>query len=144
MLEALSGETQLYPIIGDPIVFVKSPQRMTAWFAARGHNGICIPMQVPKDDLETVVRGLERTPNVRGLLITMPHKNAMLDLCATCSTTSRRVGAVSIVRRNADASWHGDMLDGLSFVEAQKKQGAVLQGARVLQVAREAPSRMRS
>jgi shikimate dehydrogenase len=29
MLENLSGETRLFPIIGDPIVFTKSPQRLT-------------------------------------------------------------------------------------------------------------------
>ena len=67
MLEQLSGETALYPIIGDPIIFVKSPQRMTAQFEARGLNGICIPMQVPDGDLEGVVRGLQLVPNVQCL-----------------------------------------------------------------------------
>jgi shikimate dehydrogenase len=73
MLCELSGETALYPILGDPIIYVKSPQRLTASFEARGHNGICVPMQVPGGDLEVVVRGLQLVPNVRGLLITMPH-----------------------------------------------------------------------
>jgi shikimate dehydrogenase len=41
---------------------------------------------------------------------------------------------VNIARRNPDGSWHGDMLDGLAFVAAQKKEGARLEGARVLQV----------
>ncbi len=134
MLEKLSGETLLYPIIGDPIVFVKSPQRLTAEFEARGHYGICVPMQVADGELERVVRGLERVANVRGLLITMPHKNAMFAYCATSSTTSKLLGVVSLVRRNTDGSWHGDMLDGVAFVAAQKKQGARLEGARVLQI----------
>lgn len=47
MLEELSGETLLCPIIGDPIIFVKSPQCLSAIFEARNHNGICVPMQVP-------------------------------------------------------------------------------------------------
>ena len=134
MLEQLSGETALYPIIGDPIIFVKSPQRMTAQFEARGHNGICIPMQVLDGDLEGVVRGLQLVPNVQGLLVTMPHKNTMFSYCSTSSETSKLLGVVSVVRRNADGSWHGDMLDGLAFVAAQKKQGAKLEGARVLQI----------
>jgi shikimate dehydrogenase len=124
----------LYPIIGDPIIFVKSPQRMTANFEARGHNGICVPMQVPDGDLESVVLGLQRVPNVRGLLVTMPHKNAMFAYCSTSSETSKLLGVVSVVRRNTDGSWHGDMLDGLAFVAAQKKAGAKPQGARVLQI----------
>ena len=54
MLENLSGETRLFPIIGDPIKFVQSSSRLTSGFEARGHNGICIPMQVSAADLEVV------------------------------------------------------------------------------------------
>jgi shikimate dehydrogenase len=134
MPEKLNGETLLYPIIGDPIAFVKSPQRLTSVFEARGHNGICVPMQVPEGKLESVVSGLGHVPNIRGLLITMPHKNTMFAFCATSSQTSKLLGAVNVARRNADGSWHGDMLDGLAFVAACTKAGARLKGARVLQV----------
>lgn len=134
MLEHLSGETALYPIIGDPIVFVKSPRAMTAEFERRGHNGICVPMQVPDGSLDSFLRGLASVPNVRGLLVTMPHKNAMFAQCSTSSETSRLLSVVSIARRNADASWHGEMLDGIAFVTAMKKQGAKPEGARVLQI----------
>jgi shikimate dehydrogenase len=44
------------------------------------------------------------------------------------------VGAVNVARQNPDGSWHGDMLDGLAFVAAQKKQGAKLEGAWVPQI----------
>jgi shikimate dehydrogenase len=134
MLEKLSGETCLYPIIGDPISFVKSPQRLTAKFEELGHNGICVPMQVPDGALENVVRGLGSVPNVRGLLITMPHKNAIFGLCATSSETSKLLSVVNIARRNADGSWHGDMLDGSAFVAAMQREGSRLERARVLQV----------
>ena len=39
---------------------------------------------------------------------------------------------VSVIRRNSDGSWHGDMLDGLAFVKAQQDHGAVVPGARAL------------
>jgi shikimate dehydrogenase len=132
MLERLSGETRLFPIIGDPIVYVKSPERLTSGFAARGHNGICVPMQVPKGDLESVMHGLSRIPNIDGLLVTMPHKFAAYAYCATSSERSRMLKGVSVMRRNAEGSWHGDMLDGLAFVKAQQDQGAQPEGARVL------------
>jgi len=134
MLEFLSGETRLFPIIGDPIIFAKSPQRLTSGFAARGHNGICVPMQVPDGDLEIVMQGLTRTPNVDGLLVTMPHKFAAFSYCATSSERARLLRVVSVTRRNVDGSWHGDMLDGLAFVKAQKDEGAQPDGARVLLV----------
>jgi shikimate dehydrogenase len=132
MLENLSGETRLFPIIGDPIIYVKSPQYFTNSIAARGHNGICVPMQVPEHDLEAAMRGLSAVPNVDGLLITMPHKFTAFAYCATGSETARILRVVSVMRRNRDGSWHGDMLDGLAFVKAQKDGGARPEGARVL------------
>jgi shikimate dehydrogenase len=132
MLEYLSGETRLFPIIGDPIIYVQSPRRLTSGFAARGHNGLCIPMQVSAADLEPVMQGLTRTPNVDGLLITMPHKFTCFAYCATSSDTAKLFGVVSVMRRNPDGSWHGDMLDGRAFVKAQIDEGAKPKGARVL------------
>src|SRR5712671_4901275 len=134
MLENLSGETRLFPIIGDPIIFVKIPPRLTGDLEARGHNGICVPMQVPETDLEGVMNGLSRIPNIDGLLITMPHKFTAFAYCATSSERAKLLGVVSVMRRNPDGSWHGDMLDGLAFVKAQKDEGAQPHGARVLLV----------
>jgi len=85
MLGNLSGETRLFPIIGDPIIFVKIPPLLTGDLEARGHNGICVPMQVPETDLEGVMNGLSRIPNIDGLLITMPHKFTAFAYCATSS-----------------------------------------------------------
>src|SRR5712675_2991655 len=48
MLENLSGETRLFPIIGDPIIFVKIPPRLTGDLEARGDNAICVPLQLPE------------------------------------------------------------------------------------------------
>jgi shikimate dehydrogenase len=104
MLECLSGETRLYPILGDPITAVQSPQTLTRGFEARGHNGICVPMQVPQPDLVDVMHGLAPVPNVDGLLITMPHKFAAFRLCASSSERAKLLGVVSVIRRNPDGA----------------------------------------
>ena len=132
MLARLNGETRLYPIIGAPIVYVKSPERLTSGFAARGYNGICVPMQVSQEDLEGVMHGLTLVPNISGLLVTMPHKSTAYSYCTTRSERAKLLEVVSVMRRNPDGSWHGDMLDGLAFVNAQQDQGARPEGARVL------------
>jgi shikimate dehydrogenase len=134
MPDLLSGETRLFPIVGDPIIYAKSPERLTLGFAARGHNGICVPMQVRQGDLDGSMRGLSLTGNVDGLLITMPHKTTSFAYCATSNERASLFGVVSVMRRNQDGSWHGDMLDGLAFVKAQVDQGAKPEGARVLLV----------
>ena len=132
MLDHLSGATRLFPIIGDPIEYVESPARLTRSFGARGHNAVCVPMQVPGPALDDVMRGLSSTPNVDGLLVTMPHKRTAFSYCATSSERATLLGVVSVIRRNSDGTWHGDMLDGLAFVKAQKDHGARPAGSRVL------------
>jgi shikimate dehydrogenase len=134
MVDRLSGATRLFPIIGDPVKYVESPVRLTRTFHELGHNGICIPLQVPADDLDTVMAGLTASRNVDGILVTMPHKFTAFAHCATSAERAQMLGVVSVMRRNADRSWHGDMLDGLAFVKAQRDHGAQPSGVRVLLV----------
>jgi shikimate dehydrogenase len=134
MFDRLSGATRLFPIIGDPIRYVESPVRLSRTFEERGFDGICVPMQVPAGDLDAVLAGLTAARNVDGVLVTMPHKFAAFAYCATSSERARMLGVVSVLRRNPDRTWHGDMLDGLAFVKAQKDHGARPEGARALLV----------
>ena len=132
MLDHLSGATRLFPIIGDPIRYVESPGQLTRTYRARRHDALCVPMQVPEAALDDVLRGLSAVPNVDGLLVTMPHKHVAVGHCATTSERTTLLGAVSVMRRDDDGTWHGDILDGLAFVKAQKDHGAQPAGARVL------------
>jgi shikimate dehydrogenase len=134
MSDLLNGATRLFPIIGDPIEYVESPISLTRTFAERGHNGICVPMQVPHGALDAVLAGLTATLNVDGILVTMPHKHTAFGYCATSSERARLLEVVSVIRRNPDGSWHGDMLDGLAFVKAQRDHGAQIDAARALLV----------
>lgn len=132
MIDQINGATRLFPIIGDPVQYVQSPVSLTRTFAQRGHNGICIPLQVPESALDTAMAGLTASLNVDGLLVTMPHKATAFGHCTTVSDRARILGVVSVIRRNADGTWHGDMLDGLAFVKAQQDHGAHIEGARAL------------
>jgi shikimate dehydrogenase len=132
LFQQLSGATRLYPIIGDPVKYAESPARLTSNFENRGHNGLCIPMQVREGDLNVVMTGLTALSNVDGILVTMPHKSTAFAYCTTSSERARMLGVVSVMRRNPDGTWHGDMLDGLAFVKAQADHGAHVEGARAL------------
>ena len=74
--------------------------------------------------------GLTASRNVDGILVTMPHKFTAFALCATSSERAKMLGVVSVIRHNPDRTWHGDVLDGLAFVKAQKDHGAQPEGAR--------------
>jgi shikimate dehydrogenase len=134
MFDRLSGTSRLYPIIGDPVSYLESPARLTRTFAQREHDGVCVPMEVTSENLELVMAGLSATANVDGILVTMPHKFAAFAHCTTSSERTRVLGVVSVLRRNPDRTWHGDMLDGVAFVKAQNNHGAQLEGARALLV----------
>jgi shikimate dehydrogenase len=128
----LNGRTRLYPLLGDPIIYARSPDWLSKHMAKRGMNMISLPMEVPDGKLKVVMDGLAATGNVDGLSLTMPHKITGYDLCATVSETSRLLGVISAIRRNKDGSWHGHTTDGDAFVKAQLDNGATVKGKRVL------------
>lgn len=134
MIGQLNGETRLFPIIGDPVAYVESPRRLTHTFGLRRQNAVCVPLHVTREDLGAVMKGLAASRNVDGILVTMPHKFEAFEYCATSSGPARLLRAVSVIRRNPDRTWHGDMLDGVAFVKAQRDRGARIEGARALLV----------
>ena len=134
MLDALSGATRIHFIVGDPIAQVKSPHGMTQAFEARGRNAVCLPAHVSPDRLGAWFDGVSAMQNLDGLIVTVPHKFAAFDRCASTTERAAFVKAANTLRRLPDGRWHGDMCDGLGFVQALIEQGANPQGRRVLVV----------
>ncbi len=131
---ALSGETLVVPIIGDPIAQVKSPGGITRAFAARGRNAVVVPLQIPPADLDSLVWGLSPSASVGGIIATVPHKFRLATHCASLTDRARFLGSVNVARRNADGTWHGDQVDGAAYVAAILAAGGDPAGQRVLQV----------
>ena len=134
MSELLSGSTRVHFIVGDPIAQVKSPHGVTQDFAARGHNAMVMPAHVAPAALAPWLAGVSLAQNVDGIIVTVPHKFASFDLCATTSQRSAFLRSVNTLRRNTDGSWHGDMFDGVAFVAALRGNGCQLEGEKALLV----------
>lgn len=134
MFAQLNGATRLHFIVGDPIAQVKSPAGVTQAFAERGHNAVVVPAHVAPERLSAWHAGVSYAQNVDGIIVTVPHKFAAFGLCATTSERATFLRAVNTMRRNADGSWHGDMFDGLGFVEAMRDNGCDPKGKRALLV----------
>lgn len=134
MLEQLSGATRVHFIVGDPIAQVKSPGGVTQAFESHGHNALCVPAHVAPRDLAAWKEGVSLSKNVDGIIVTVPHKFACFELCATTSERAAFLQTVNTMRRNPDGSWHGDMFDGLGFVEAMRSKGCELAGRKALLV----------
>ncbi|MCP3467126.1 shikimate dehydrogenase [Bradyrhizobium sp. CCGUVB23] len=134
MPPTLSGATRLYVIVGDPIAQVRSPAGLTAAFAARGHDGILVPVQVAPADLSDFLAVATRLKNLDGIVATIPHKFACYQACASATDRAHFLRTVNLMRRRADGGWHGDMVDGLGFVGAARANGIDPEGMRSLLV----------
>lgn len=127
----ITGNTRLYGIVADPVSQVKTPQTMRKVFDKRGTDGVLVPMHVTPERLPDFVQGLRGVLNFGGMIATVPHKTAMVALCDDITPAARLVGAVNIVRRNADGSLSGDILDGQGFVGGLRQNGIEPRGLRV-------------
>jgi shikimate dehydrogenase len=123
MRVTLSGATRIYVIVGDPIAQVRAPAGVTQAFAARGHDGILIPVQVAPADLPDYLAVAARLKNLDGIVATIPHKFACYEACASATDRAHVLRTVNLMRRRADGGWHGDMVDGLGFVGAMRSKG---------------------
>ncbi len=134
MQNPLSGASRVYYIVGDPIAQVKSPAGVSQAFHARGRNAYVMPAHVAPAHLAAWLAGVSMAQNVDGVIVTIPHKFAAFALCASTSPRAAFLQAVNTLRRNADGSWHGDMFDGLGFVEALRAGGCAPAGQAALLV----------
>lgn len=123
MMLHISGTTRLYGLIGDPLTTVKSPALMNRLFMEQGADAVCIPFAVKGNDLSAFVTGARAAGNLSGLLVTMPHKQGMLEHLDELDPTAREVGAVNVVRCNDDGSWAGAIFDGLGCVLGMAWEG---------------------
>ncbi|MCX8996950.1 shikimate dehydrogenase [Rhizobiaceae bacterium BDR2-2] len=116
----ITGNTRIFGIVADPIYHVKTPQAINAGFERLGIDAVMIPIHVKPAGLAAVLAGLAQTENFGGLVATVPHKPAILDLCDEVTEEARHIGAVNCIRRDPDGRMIGAMLDGTGFVEALK------------------------
>lgn len=134
MNDTLNGATRVHFIVGDPIAQVKSPGGVTQAFQERGLDAMLMPAHVAPADLRTWCDGVSAAKNVDGIVVTVPHKFASFDLCATTSDRAAFLHTVNTMRRNEAGQWHGDMFDGLGFVQAMLDKGCNPEGRKVLLV----------
>src|SRR5206468_518616 len=78
---------------------------------------------VKAEDYPTTLRALFKMTNIRGALITMPHKVTTLGLADEASTTARIAGSANALRKTADGRLIADMFDGTGFTRGLKRKG---------------------
>jgi len=119
----ITGTTRLYGLVGEPLHAAKSPELLNQLFVEQRVDAVCVPFVVKAQDLEAFAAGARAMGNLSGLLVTMPHKQRMLDFVDEQHPTARQVGALNVIRCGDDGRWVGAMFDGLGCVLGMKWEG---------------------
>ena len=130
----IDGNTELIAHIGYPTHAFKAPMIYNPWFEKAGINAVVMPMSCKAGDYPAFLRAIFKLQNIRGALITMPHKVATVGLLDEVLPTAAIAGACNAVRRTADGRLQGEMFDGEGFVRGVKRKGLNVKGAKALVV----------
>ena len=95
----IDGTTRLVGIVADPIAHVRTPQLFNAAAAQQGLNAVCVPLHAAPAHLAPLLAGLAGCQNLAGLVVTIPHKEAVVALCGALTPAARLVGAANVLRQ---------------------------------------------
>ena len=127
----INGRTRLCFLLADPVEHVRTPQMFNAYLESVAVDAVVVPLNVTRDDLAAVVAGLRSVRNLCAIIVTIPHKIAVVGLCDGLHESAQRVGAVNIVRREEDGRLTGANFDGVGFVAALEAKLGPLAGRSV-------------
>ncbi|HEX2575493.1 MAG TPA: shikimate dehydrogenase [Aquihabitans sp.] len=124
----VTGATRVAAVIGSPVAHSRSPRLANAAFAAAGLDWTCVALDVADGRAEAAVAGA-RALRLGGLMVTMPHKAAIIPALDRLTPAATALGAVNSV------AWEGgelvgDNTDGPGLVASLRDEGADPAGCR--------------
>ena len=129
---AITGTTDVYLILGDPVAQVQAPASFNLVFAQLGIDAVLVPVHVAPAQLEGFVRTVFQAKNIKGLWVTIPHKAPIMAVLDSCSELGRVAGAVNAIRRDDQGRLEGGLFDGEGFLASLDYFGIASAGRRVL------------
>jgi 3-dehydroquinate dehydratase / shikimate dehydrogenase len=127
-IEMVDQATQVYGVAGDPVSHSLSPVMMNAAFRRETVNAVYLALHAKS--LKDLLACVQDIP-IRGLSITMPYKQDILDELENSDPLTRQIGACNTVVRAADGKLYGFNTD-VAGVIVPLEQRMSLSGARVL------------
>lgn len=112
----MTGPIPLAGVIGAPISHSRSPRLHGHWLKTHALPGHYIPMEVSQEDLARVIQTLPHMGFV-GCNITLPHKEAILDIADIITDRAALIGAANTLIFREDGKIHADNTDGYGFTE---------------------------
>jgi shikimate dehydrogenase len=125
----INGRTAVIAHLGYPTETFTAPMIYNPWFERQRINAVVVPMGVRAEDYAAFLRPLFRLSNIRGALVTMPHKVTTVALLDEISLAVRIAGSCNAILRRPDGSLYGDLFDGVGFTRGAKREGFQFAGA---------------
>ena len=112
----IDQKTQLYGVVGSPIVHSLSPTMHNIAFSERGLNAVYLAFETK--DIDGCIRGI-RALGIRGLSVTTPHKSAVIPLLDEVDGLAKRIGAVNTVANDEGrlVGYNTDAMGALKALE---------------------------
>jgi shikimate dehydrogenase len=124
--------TDRYGVIGHPIGHSRSPMIHRLFAAQTAQDMSYEAFDVPPENLEAQLRAFAQD-GVRGLNVTVPHKESVVRLAARLTERARLAGAVNTLTLTPGLCYDGDNTDGVGLLtDLHANLGLSLRGARIL------------
>ena len=107
-------------VMGDPVMHSRSPKLHNYWLAKYGLAGTYVPLAITAERLRAALRALPAL-GFAGCNLTIPHKEAALDIVDKLDPLARRIGAVNCVVVAPDGSLEGRNHDGFGYIESVRE-----------------------
>jgi shikimate dehydrogenase len=117
---AHSDRFLLAGLMGWPVMHSRSPRLHNYWLARYGLSGTYVPLAIPAHGLRAALRALPAL-GFSGSNLTIPHKEAALDIVDRVDPLARRIGAVNCVVVAPDGSPEGQNTDAFGFLESVRE-----------------------
>ena len=117
----VSGKTKIAGVMGWPISHSRSPLLHGYWLREYGIDGSYLPFPVEPANLKVALRALPIL-GISGTNLTVPHKEAALEICDRVDKTAWRIGAVNTVIVEQDGTLSGSNTDAFGFIENLKSE----------------------
>jgi len=131
MTQRITGHTDVYGIIADPIRHSISPMMHNTAFEALGIDGVYVAFETPEERFEEGVRGLKAL-GIRGFNVSMPYKRAVMEYLNALSPAAKLCQAVNTVVREADGTYTGHLTDGTGFIRSLQEFGFNIRGKKIV------------
>lgn len=126
----LTGKTKVIGIFGDPIEHTLSPIIHNEAFKRLKLDYCYVPFNVKRDKLKVAIESI-RALNLKGVNITVPHKEAVIPYLDELSDEVIKIGAVNTIL-NMNGLLKGFNTDASGFVMSLKEEGIALKGKNIL------------